>query len=213
MTAGGTVEPIDPVRFIGNFSSGKMGLAIAGEFRRYTSRVLLVHAGMKVPVPRGLRALQALTVDDMYKALRTRLRPDSILIMSAAVSDYRVSRVRNRKMKKGHGRVLKLEPTIDILQELSRKKREENIFIGFAAETENTERNARAKLIKKGLDLIVANPVNRKNNPFGSDSTRVYFISRDRTTAFSRISKARIAGELIKAVTDLLQKKACYERS
>ncbi|MBN1897995.1 MAG: hypothetical protein JW827_04395 [Spirochaetes bacterium] len=206
ITAGGTIEPIDPVRFIGNSSSGKMGLALVREFKRYTKNIILIHARISIPVPRGVRSIQALTVEDMYQAIKKNMDNSTIIIMPAAVSDYRVKKVSRNKIKKGKNLNLTLVPTRDILKSLAQDKKATHYFVGFAAESKDIVKNARKKLHDKNLDMIVANPAGTKNSPFGSDFNQVYIITRDRTIKTGRVKKQKIAKIMVKEVIKNLSK-------
>ncbi len=203
ITAGGTQEPIDPIRYIGNYSSGKMGIALANVFSKYSDKVVLIHGHITVPVPGHIRACCVQTVNEMYKAVNKHITKSAVLIMAAAVSDFKVKKVFKRKIKKKVSE-LKLLPTIDILQCLSGKKQKSNFFVGFAVETDNIIENAREKLKKKKLDFIIANPVNRQNNPFGSDYNKVYFITKDESREFPKMKKSHIAREVLKYVCESL---------
>jgi len=206
VTAGGTIEPIDPVRYIGNFSSGKMGVAIAKEFRKYTKNVILIYANISVQVPKNIISIRALTVDEMLKNIQKHLDSNAILIMAAAVSDYKVDKVSQSKIKKNKSINLKLIPTTDILKEISKDKSKNNFFIGFAAETENVIKNAKKKLKEKRLDMIVANPINKKNYPFGSDYNKVYFITDKEVEELPMLSKERISELLLRRIIDEINK-------
>lgn len=203
ITAGGTQEPIDLIRYIGNYSSGKMGIALANVFSKYSDKVVLIHGHITVPVPGHIRTCCVQTVNEMYKAVNKHITKNAVLIMAAAVSDFKVKKIFKKKIKK-KAVILELIPSIDILQRLAGKKQKSNFFIGFAVETDNIIENAREKLKKKKLDLIIANPVNRQNNPFGSDYNKVYFVTENECREFPKMKKSHIAKEVLKYICEAL---------
>jgi len=200
VTAGGTIQPIDPVRFIGNFSSGKMGVAIAKEFRKYTKNVILIYGNISTKLPYNTVNIKAITVNDMYFAIKKHLTDNSILIMSAAVSDFKVKKFSKTKIKKNKTISLSLVPTLDILKTLSKYKKPNNFFVGFAVESKNLIKNAKKKLVEKKLDMIVANPITLENYPFGSDYNQVYFITMEKVEKLPRMRKGKIAKLLVKEI-------------
>ncbi len=159
ITAGPTREPLDPVRYISNRSSGRMGFALAKEARRRGARVVLVCGPVSLATPSGCERIDVETTQDMYDAVMARLDGADMAVMAAAASDYRAASPASQKFKKHDGPpVVRLEETLDILRAAGERKR--GLFlVGFAAETENLEANARRKLKSKNCDLIVANPV------------------------------------------------------
>ncbi len=166
VTAGPTLEPMDPVRYIGNRSSGKMGYAVAAEAQRRGAAVTLVSGPSALEAPRGVQMVRVATALEMREALLARFAEADVLIMAAAVSDYRPAHPTAEKFKKGPTTLsLALTANPDILQELSRH-RERQILVGFAAETDHLESEAQRKLDEKGLDLIVANDVSRPDAGF-----------------------------------------------
>ncbi len=179
VSAGPTQEPIDPVRFISNRSSGKMGYAIAEAAQARGAQVVLVTGPTALLAPRGVEVVPIATAEEMYKALSARLAWSTTVIMAAAVSDYRPISPAQRKMKKQGkvGQSLDLECTTDILASLS-AQRTTQLFVGFAAETHDLIANAQGKLIAKGLDLIVANDVTTSGGGFGSDQNAAVLIDR-----------------------------------
>ncbi len=205
VTAGGTIEPIDPVRYIGNFSSGKMGIAIANEFCKFTSNVTLIHGHITVSVPKNIQAISTRTVEQMYRAIQKNLTPQSILVMAAAVSDFKVAQIKNQKIKKSKSINVKLVPTIDILKTLSRQKKTKNFFVGFAAETNKLIIHSQKKLKDKKLDIIVANPITKKNYPFGADVNKVYFITSQQIIELPLKKKTVIAKELVQFIAQLIE--------
>ncbi|MFH1478082.1 MAG: phosphopantothenoylcysteine decarboxylase [Verrucomicrobiota bacterium] len=176
VTAGPTREAIDPVRFISNRSSGKMGYALARVAARRGHNVTLISGPVALRPPPKISFVAVMTADEMLAAVKRHLPRCDTLIMAAAVADWRPSRVRAQKIKKATGyRLLRLEPTPDILKQL-RSKKGRRIFIGFAAETERILAGARRKLAEKRLDLIVANDVSRHDAGFEVDTNRVTLL-------------------------------------
>ena len=179
VSAGPTQEPIDPVRFISNRSSGKMGYAVAEAAQARGAQVVLVTGPTALPIPRGVEVVSVFTAEDMLKALSMRLAWSTTVIMAAAVADFRPTRPASQKIKKqGHtGQTLDLEQTTDILASLS-AQRTTQLMVGFAAETSDLTAHAQAKLTAKGLDLIVANDVTIEGAGFGSDQNAATLIDR-----------------------------------
>jgi phosphopantothenoylcysteine decarboxylase/phosphopantothenate--cysteine ligase len=180
VSAGPTREPIDPVRYISNRSSGKMGYAIAEAARSRGAEVVLVSGPTALAVPAGVRCLYVETAEEMAKALEAHFRWATILVMAAAVTDFRVEAPASQKLKKqdGHWQSLALVPTVDILHNLA-LQRTGQVLVGFAAETDHVLEHARAKLASKQLDLIVANDVTVEGAGFGSDYNAVTLLTRD----------------------------------
>ncbi len=178
VTAGPNREPIDPVRFISNRSTGKMGFAVAAAAWRRGAEVTLVAGPTALPTPQGVLRRDVATAEDMRQAVAAEFDNATMLFMAAAVADYRPARVANEKLKKGSGRmVLELDRTVDILGELAPRK-EARTVVGFAAETEDVLANAERKLRAKHLDLIVANDVAGTQTGFEVDTNAVTMIDR-----------------------------------
>jgi phosphopantothenoylcysteine decarboxylase/phosphopantothenate--cysteine ligase len=178
VTAGPNREPIDPVRFISNRSTGKMGFAVAAAAWRRGADVTLVAGPTALPTPHGVRRRDVTTAEEMRQAVTAEFDTSTMLFMAAAVADYRPARVAQEKLKKGSGRmVLELERTVDILTELAPRK-QARIVVGFAAETEDVLANAERKLREKHLDLIVANDVAGTHTGFAVDTNSVTMIDR-----------------------------------
>jgi phosphopantothenoylcysteine decarboxylase/phosphopantothenate--cysteine ligase len=171
ITAGPTEEPLDPVRFLSNRSSGRMGYALAAEARDRGARVVLISGRVALEPPTGCELVAAATAEEMHKAVLEQLPGATIIVMAAAVADYRAVRVETRKIKKQAGKQvsIELEPTTDILKAIGARKGE-RLLVGFAAETEDVVANAKAKLQAKNCDLIVANPVGPEAGGTGMDS-------------------------------------------
>jgi phosphopantothenoylcysteine decarboxylase/phosphopantothenate--cysteine ligase len=179
ISAGPTQEAIDPVRFISNRSSGKMGYALAEAARTRGAEVLLVSGPTALQPPSGVEVLSVETAEEMGKAILSRFAWSQAVIMAAAVADFRPARPSARKLKKQQGPTtnLSLEPTEDILRELS-MRRTTQLLVGFAAETEDLLAHAQEKLHAKGVDLLVANDVTAAGSGFGSDTNRVILLDR-----------------------------------
>jgi phosphopantothenoylcysteine decarboxylase/phosphopantothenate--cysteine ligase len=199
ITAGPTCEPIDPVRFIGNRSSGKMGYAIAEAALRRGARVILVTGPTALKPPSAAQVVAVETAQQMRDAVMQHFEIATTVIMTAAVSDYRPAQVADQKIKRDKAMRLELEPTADILAELG-KRRSHQVLIGFAAETENTLENARGKLIRKNADAIVLNDVSNPQIGFSSDRNAVTIISRDEVVEVPESSKFDVAQLVLDAV-------------
>jgi len=199
VTAGPTREPIDPVRFISNRSSGKMGYAIARSVVRQGHDVMMISGPVSIEPPDRIELIRVITADEMLTAVKKRVSWCDVLIMASAVADWRPRHVGRHKLKKNKRPItLQLDPVPDILKTVLPKKGR-RIFIGFAAETENMEKEARRKLKEKGLDLIVANKVNEEGSGFDVDTNRVTLIWADgRSEALPLMSKRKVANYIIK---------------
>ncbi len=196
VTAGPTVEDIDPIRFLSNRSSGKMGYAVADAARRRGASVFLVSGPTALKAPAGVQLIQVRSAAQMKEAV-LRLYPTAdIVVKAAAVSDYRPVEIADQKIKKSKGGMnLHLERTEDILEALGKDKKHQ-ILVGFAAETENLLNSARGKLTRKNLDLLVANDVSK--GVFGSDSSSAHILSRTgETTTLKDQSKLAIADKIL----------------
>ena len=204
VTAGPTREYIDPVRFLTNRSSGKMGYALAEAAVRRGAHVILVSGPTDLPVPEGADWVPVRTTEEMRKAVRERTSDANVVIMAAAVSDYRPAAPRAQKVKRGEERlVLELEPTPDILAELGREKGS-RVLVGFAAETERVAENARDKLARKGADMIVANDVTQQGAGFDTDTNIVTLFLRDgRSLPLPKLSKFDVAHRILDHVLEL----------
>lgn len=203
ITAGPTQEPIDPVRFISNRSSGKMGYAIAEAARQRGAHVVLVSGPIHLTPPQGAEVIPVRTAQEMRKAVLDRLEPASIIIKSAAVSDYYVSEVPKQKLKKTATRLsLELDPTPDILAEVGQRKGD-RLLIGFAAETQNLAEEARRKLLSKKCDMVVANLVG-DGLGFESDNNEVDIITQTGQTIHAGpASKREIAEKILDQIATL----------
>jgi phosphopantothenoylcysteine decarboxylase/phosphopantothenate--cysteine ligase len=203
VTAGGTREPIDPVRFIGNRSSGKMGYALAAEAARRGAKVILVSAPTSLPTPTGCELMCVTTTAEMREAVLAKLPKATTVIMAAAVSDYRMAEVSKQKIKRDGPRMLKLEPTADILHEIVERRPAGALVIGFAAETENVLANGRAKLARKGADALVVNDVSGTETGFDSDRNAGTFLTADAAIDLPAGTKAAMATKILDQVVTL----------
>jgi phosphopantothenoylcysteine decarboxylase/phosphopantothenate--cysteine ligase len=202
VTAGGTQEPIDPVRYIGNRSSGKMGYALAEAARGRGAKVTLITAPASLPEPAGIRVVRVGTAEEMHQAVESIVLKADALIMAAAVADYRPKKTAKDKIKKGKaGLTLELECTPDILGSVKGNF----IKVGFAAESNNLVENARGKLKQKRLDFIVANDVTARGSGFDTDTNRVTIV--DRTGKVDRLPllpKREVANKVLDRVAVLM---------
>lgn len=204
ITAGPTQEPLDPVRFISNRSSGKMGYALAEAASQRGAQVILVSGPVQIAEPRGVQVVQVRTALEMHDAVIAHLNEASIIVKAAAVADYHLAEVPRHKIKKTAMRMsLDLDPTLDILAELGRKKGD-RLLIGFAAETENLVASARQKLESKNCDMVVANLVNQEATGFEADQNEVVLVlSTGETIPLSRAPKREIADRIFDQVLKL----------
>lgn len=207
VTAGPTREPIDAVRFISNPSSGKMGYAIAAAARVRGAQVVLISGPSNLPLPYGVKTIRVLSADDMYRAVMEHIEGTQIVIMAAAVSDFKPAVFTDRKIKKKEApTILQLEPTRDILLELG-KTVGKRFLVGFAAETDHMHQNALKKLQEKNLDLIVANDLVRAGAGFGTDTNVVTIIDRNgKETELPMMPKSEIAGHILDKIIELKAK-------
>jgi phosphopantothenoylcysteine decarboxylase/phosphopantothenate--cysteine ligase len=194
VTAGPTHEPIDPVRFLGNRSSGKMGIAIAAEAAGRGADVTLVLGPGTVRPPRGVEVVRIETAEELRDAVLARFADVDAVVMAAAVADFRPKAVADAKLKKDQGiPELMLEPTPDVLAELGERKRSQ-VLVGFAAETGDVEAAGRHKLQRKKLDLVVANQVGRDGTGFGSETNEAAILSsREGGVPLRRWTKSELA--------------------
>jgi phosphopantothenoylcysteine decarboxylase/phosphopantothenate--cysteine ligase len=205
VTAGGTREAIDPVRFIGNRSSGRMGYAVAAAAKARGARVILVSAPTGLACPAGVEVVQVVSAEEMRAAVMQRLAEASVVVMAAAVSDYRVGSVAAQKIKREKARVmmLELEATEDILQEVVTRRTTGTLVVGFAAETEDVMENGRAKLVRKGVDALVVNDVSADGVGFDSERNAGSFLTSEGAVEFSAMSKVEMAGRILDEVLRL----------
>jgi phosphopantothenoylcysteine decarboxylase/phosphopantothenate--cysteine ligase len=211
VTAGGTYEPIDPVRFIGNRSSGLMGVTIAAEAAARGAKVTLVAGALSVPVPAGVEVIDVTTADEMRSAVVARSADADVIVKAAAVADFKPEVVATSKIKKSSGVPdIRLTPTPDILKELGTDgslRRAGSILVGFAAETESDPRDLAAyaleKLSAKGADIIVANDVASSDSGFGAKTNRAVIATTGGVRELGLVSKRDLARELIDEIIRL----------
>jgi len=209
VSAGGTAEAIDPVRFIGNRSTGRMGVAIAQAALARGARVTIVAGRVEVDLPRGASVIRAESTAQMRAAVIDAVigNPADVLVMAAAVADFRPRAAADTKLSRGEGMTLELEPTEDILAEVGARARELDprpVIVGFAAETGSLER-APDKLRRKGADLLVANDVSEPGSGFGTDTNRVVILSADGSRDdLPLLTKREVADRLLDRVVGVL---------
>jgi phosphopantothenoylcysteine decarboxylase/phosphopantothenate--cysteine ligase len=205
VTAGPTREPLDPVRFLSNRSSGKMGYAIAEAAAARGARVVLVSGPTSLTPPSGVDRVEIETAQEMHDAVLAKLPVATVVIKAAAVADYRPKGVQSRKIKKSEAALtLHLEPTPDILAEVGRRKGR-RVLVGFAAETEELVANAKQKLARKGLDLVVANDVTRPGAGFDADTNVVTLVGADgNIEELPQLAKREVADRILDRVVALV---------
>ena len=204
LTAGPTREPLDPVRYLTNRSSGKMGYALATAAVQAGHEVMLISGPTDLDVPPGVDFLLVERAEEMHRAVADRINRADLAIFTAAVADYRPADVSPQKIKKtGDVLTLELVKTPDILGSARREFGFQGILVGFAAETERLEEHARQKLERKGCDLIVANDVSRQDIGFDSNHNEVLLVYPDRSEALPRDEKEHLAHRILAAATAL----------
>jgi phosphopantothenoylcysteine decarboxylase/phosphopantothenate--cysteine ligase len=208
ITAGPTRESIDPVRFISNRSSGKMGYALAQAALEAGHDVTLISGPTALTAPPSATFIPIRTSDELYDAVHEHVRFCDVLVMCAAVSDYKPTTIATQKMEKPRGEFsLSLIPTRDILGSLPREHRA-YVVVGFAAQTHELAANAERKLLRKNCDMIVANDVSRSDSGMESDNNEVTIFSRDaEARTISRAPKIIVAREILKIVFEMRQKR------
>jgi phosphopantothenoylcysteine decarboxylase/phosphopantothenate--cysteine ligase len=203
VTAGGTREPIDPVRFLGNRSSGRMGLALAAAAARRSADVTLIAANVALPEPASVRRIDVETAAQLAEAARAEFPASHVLLMAAAPADFRATEVAAGKLKRQDGLDLHLEPTEDILAGLAAGRREGQTVVGFAAEHGGDSERAREKLRRKGADLIVLNDVSDPTIGFESEDNAVTLLDAAGEAAVPKASKDGIADTILDKVDQL----------
>lgn len=206
VTAGPTIEPIDPVRYITNHSTGKMGYSIARMAMLRGAYVTLVTGPVAIKPPMFCDIIHVNTAEEMYQAVINRYENYDIIIKSAAVADYRPAEISDEKIKKSDDNTnnsIKLERTKDILAELGKLKKDGQIICGFSMETENVLENSRKKLIKKNADIIAANSLREEGAGFGTNTNRLTIITKDSEKTLSLMSKDDAAMELLNCISHM----------
>lgn len=205
ITAGPTFERIDPVRFVGNYSSGKMGFALAGECARRGADVTLIAGPVALKEGRGIRRIDVESCDQMYRAAVSEFGDCDAAILCAAVADFRPDTVADSKIKRGDSDlVLRLKPTHDIASELGRMKKPGQRLVGFALETDDEQAHAMGKLERKNLDFIVLNSLRNKGTCFRSDENQVCILTREGMTEYPKKSKEGVAEDIIGRLAEIM---------
>ncbi len=198
ITAGPTYEKIDPVRFIGNYSSGKMGFALAAECARRGAEVTLVAGPVSLSTPAGVSRIDVESCQEMYEASTQAFPRMDAAILCAAVADFRPENAAEQKIKREKDDlVLRLQPTHDIAQQLGKLKTDRQVLVGFALETNDEELNAKKKLAKKNLDFIVLNSTRNKGTTFRSDDNQISIISATGQKDFPKKPKTEVARDIV----------------
>ena len=209
VTAGPTREPIDPVRFVSNRSSGKMGYAVAQAAQRAGHEVCLVSGPVALEPPPGVDVVRVATAAEMLAAVEKRVRGCDMLVMAAAVADWRPKKIAARKLKKSAGPPrIEWAATPDVLKTLAPLKKKTQVFCGFAAETENLAREARRKLREKNLDAIAANDVSKKDRGFEADRNALtVFLAEGNAVRVALASKSECAERLLDVLAEIFARK------
>ncbi|HEY1767379.1 MAG TPA: bifunctional phosphopantothenoylcysteine decarboxylase/phosphopantothenate--cysteine ligase CoaBC [Terracidiphilus sp.] len=203
VTAGGTREAIDPVRFVGNRSSGKMGYALAEAAQSRGARVILVSGPTALHPPARCELVKITTAEEMRNAVLTRMSETTLVIKAAAVADYRPVAVSEQKLKRSGPLMLELAPTEDILAEVVRHRRTGQLIVGFAAETQNRMENGRAKLLKKGADAIVVNDVSGSAIGIDADTNSATFLTPTTAVELPEMPKRELADRIFDEILTL----------
>jgi len=204
ITAGPTVEPIDPVRYLTNRSSGKMGYALAAAAAKRGHSVLLISGPTSLGLPEGVDYLPVESAADMYQAVESQIGRHDIAIFAAAVADYTPAQVADQKLKKsGDEMTITLKRTKDILGSAREVMNFKGTLVGFAAETEDVIENARGKCLRKGCDLVIANDVSRNDIGFDSSENEVTLVYPDREESLPQESKEHLAFHLIEIIEEI----------
>ncbi|WP_231427473.1 bifunctional phosphopantothenoylcysteine decarboxylase/phosphopantothenate--cysteine ligase CoaBC [Pedobacter sp. Leaf250] len=205
VTAGPTYEAIDPVRFIGNHSSGKMGFALANELAKLGANITLITGPTALKASTELKRIDVVSADEMLNACSSIFPEIDITVMCAAVADYRPKVVATEKIKKNDNELLlELEKTVDILASLGREKKANQILVGFALETNDEENYAKGKLEKKNLDLVILNSLNDKGAGFKSDTNKITIFNKAlERTVFEMKSKTEVAKDICAAILNI----------
>ena len=207
VTAGGTREAVDPVRFLGNRSSGKMGYALAEAAQARGARVILISGPSALYPPAHCETIRVTTAEDMRQAVLARMVEATMVIKAAAVADYRPVTVSGQKLKRTGPLTLELAPTEDILAEVVRRRHPGQLIIGFAAETENRMENGRAKLLRKGADAIVVNDVAGDNVGIDADRNAATFLTLSTAIELPEMPKRKLADRILDEILGLRRPK------
>ena len=208
ITAGPTYEKIDPVRFIGNYSSGKMGFAIAEECRKRGAVVTLVAGPVSLSCSNGIKRIDVESCKEMYDATTKAFADSDIAILAAAVADFKPQKEASQKIKRGESDMtIKLCPTQDIAEALGKQKRNDQTIVAFALETNNEELNAKKKLEKKNADFIVLNSLRNEGTCFQTDNNQIEIISAKGKLSFQKKSKKEVAGDIVDALAETVAGK------
>ena len=203
VTAGGTREALDPVRFLGNRSSGKMGYAIAEAAQCRGAKFILISGPTALYPPSHVEVVKVIAAEEMRKAVLERMGEATIVIKAAAVADYRPMNVSGQKLKRTGPMTIELAPTEDILAEVVRRRQPGQLIIGFAAETENRMENGRAKLLRKGADAIVVNDVAGNNVGIDADDNAATFLTLSTAIELPQMAKRKLADRILDEILAL----------
>lgn len=208
ITAGPTYEKIDPVRFIGNYSSGKMGFAIAEECRKRGAVVTLVAGPVSLSCSNGIKRIDVESCKEMYDATTKAFANSDIAILAAAVADFKPQKEASQKIKRGESDMtIELCPTQDIAETLGKQKRNDQTIVAFALETNDEELNAKKKLEKKNADFIVLNSLRNEGTCFQTDNNQIEIISAKGKLSFQKKSKKEVAGDIVDALAETVAGK------
>jgi phosphopantothenoylcysteine decarboxylase/phosphopantothenate--cysteine ligase len=206
VSAGGTREPLDAVRYVGDRSSGRMGVALAAEARRRGAEVTLLAANLTVPAPAGVEVVETPTAGDLEREALARAEQMDVIVMAAAVADYRPAEALAAKRPKDTAAwTLELEPTVDVLSKLGERRRDGQLLVGFAAETgEAGLQRAREKLVRKGADLFVLNDVSRQDIGFDAADNEVTLLAASGERPVAKAPKEEVAAAILDEVEALI---------
>jgi phosphopantothenoylcysteine decarboxylase/phosphopantothenate--cysteine ligase len=209
VSAGGTREPLDSVRFLGNRSSGRMGVALAAEAKRRGATVTLLASNLAVPAPDGVEVIEVPTAADLEREARSRSGDADVVVMAAAVADYRPAEaIEGKRAKTGEAWLLELEPTADVLAQLGEQERNGQVLVGFGAESGEAGRERKRRMLTdKNLDLVVYNDVSAPGIGFDSTDNEVTLVTRAGERELQRASKAQIAAGIVDEVERLLEER------
>jgi len=203
VTAGGTREALDPVRFLGNRSSGKMGYALADAARSRGAKVILISGPSALHAPAHCELVKVVTAEQMREAVLARMEESTLIIKAAAVADYRPVMVSDQKLKRTGPITIELAPTEDILAEVVRRRQPGQLIVGFAAETENRMENGRAKLLRKGADAIVVNAVSSDGVGIEADTNAATFLTLTTSIELHQMPKRQLADRILDEILTL----------